>query len=35
VLTAVMLQSGFSEDEIRKVMGENAKRFLLENLPAR
>ena len=35
VLTEVMLQSGFSEDEIRKVMGENAKRFLLENLPAR
>ena len=34
VLTEVMLQSGFSEDEIRKVMGENAKRFLLENLPA-
>ena len=35
VLTEVMLQSGFSEEEIRKVMGENAKRFLLENLPAR
>src|SRR5210317_220312 len=35
VLTEVMLQSGFSENEIRKVMGENAKRFLLENLPAR
>ena len=34
VLTEVMLQSGFSKDEIRKVMGENAKRFLLENLPA-
>ena len=33
VLTETMLQSGFSEAEIRKVMGENVKRFLLENLP--
>ena len=33
-LTEAMLQSGFSEEEIRKVMGENARRFLLENLPA-
>ena len=32
-LTDVMLRSGFSEEEIRKVMGENAKRFLLDNLP--
>ena len=34
VLTETMLQSGFTEDEIRKVMGDNAKLFLLENLPA-
>ena len=33
ILTETMLQGGFSEREIRKVMGENAKRFLLENLP--
>ena len=33
VLTETMLRSGFTEDEIRKVMGENVKRFLLENLP--
>ncbi len=33
ILTETMLQTGFSEEEIRKVMGENAKRFLLENLP--
>ena len=33
ILTETMLMSGFSEQEIRKVMGENAKRFLLENLP--
>ena len=33
VLTETMLQSGFSEDEIRKVMGDNVKRFLLDNLP--
>jgi microsomal dipeptidase-like Zn-dependent dipeptidase len=33
VLTETMLQSGFSEEEIRDVMGENAKRFLLQNLP--
>ena len=33
VLTEVMLQSGFSEEEMRKVLGENAKHFLLENLP--
>ena len=34
VITDHMLRAGFSEPEIRKVMGENAKRFLLENLPA-
>lgn len=33
VLTHTMLQSGFTEHEIRKVMGENAKQFLLNNLP--
>ena len=33
ILTDTMLRSGFSEREIRKVMGENVKRFLLENLP--
>jgi microsomal dipeptidase-like Zn-dependent dipeptidase len=33
ILTQTMLKDGFSEEEIRKVMGENAKRFLLENLP--
>jgi len=35
ILTEIMLQSDFSEDEVRKVMGENAKRFLLQNLPER
>ena len=33
VLTETMLQSGFTEYEIRMVMGENVKRFLLANLP--
>ena len=33
VLTEAMLQAGFTEDEIRLVMGENINRFLLENLP--
>ncbi len=33
VLTEVMLRAGFTEQEIRKVMGENVKRFMLENLP--
>jgi len=33
VLTETMLQAGFSEHEIRSVMGENVKRFLLEQLP--
>jgi microsomal dipeptidase-like Zn-dependent dipeptidase len=33
VLTETMMRSGFSEEEIRQVMGENARRFLLENLP--
>jgi len=29
-----MLQAGFSEEEICKVMGDNVKRFLLDNLPS-
>lgn len=33
VLTDEMLRRGFTEYEIRSVMGENIKRFLLENLP--
>jgi microsomal dipeptidase-like Zn-dependent dipeptidase len=33
VITEEMLQAGFTEHEIRMVMGENVKRFLIENLP--
>ncbi|RLA34373.1 MAG: peptidase M19 [Gammaproteobacteria bacterium] len=33
VLTEAMLQANFTEEEIRLVMGENIKQFLLENLP--
>lgn len=33
ILTHTMIEQGFSEQEIRAVMGENVKRFLLENLP--
>lgn len=33
ILTQTMMDEEFSEDEIRSVMGENVKRFLLENLP--
>lgn len=33
ILTQTMMDEGFSEDEIRSVMGENVKRFLLTNLP--
>ncbi|MBB6520358.1 dipeptidase [Pseudoteredinibacter isoporae] len=33
VLTEEMLKAGFTETEIRAVMGGNMKRFLLENLP--
>ena len=33
ILTETMLQEGFTEHEIRLVMGENVKRFMLENLP--
>jgi microsomal dipeptidase-like Zn-dependent dipeptidase len=34
ILTETMLQSGFTEDEVHKVMGENARRFMLQNLPS-
>ncbi len=33
-LTEALLQAGFTEPEIRAVMGENVRRFLLANLPA-
>ena len=33
VLTQAMLDANFSETEIRQVMGENVRRFMLENLP--
>jgi len=33
-LTHEMLEANFSETEIRKVMGENMMRYLIENLPA-
>jgi microsomal dipeptidase-like Zn-dependent dipeptidase len=33
VLTDAMLQAGFTEHEIRMVMGENVRRFMLDNLP--
>ncbi|MGB5166187.1 MAG: dipeptidase [Woeseiaceae bacterium] len=33
VLTEVMLQQGFTEDEIRSVLGNNARQFLLQYLP--
>lgn len=33
VLTESILQTGRSVDEIRKVMDENVKQFLLENIP--
>ncbi len=32
-VTEALLQAGFTDEEIRAVMGENAIRFLLENLP--
>jgi microsomal dipeptidase-like Zn-dependent dipeptidase len=35
VLTDEMMRQGFSDSEIRAVMGENVKRFLLENLPGK
>ncbi len=33
VLTDIMMQQNFTEMEIRKVMGDNTRRFLLEHLP--
>ena len=33
IVTQTMFDHDFSEEEIRKVMGDNVKRFLLENLP--
>ena len=33
ILTQTMMDEGFSEQEIRSVMGDNVRRFLLENLP--
>ena len=33
ILTQTMLDEGFTEAEIRAVMGENARRFFLEHLP--
>lgn len=33
ILTELMLQQGFSEQEIRAIMGENTLRFLTDNLP--
>jgi len=35
VLTQAMLDAGFTESQIRKVMGDNVRRLLLENLPTR
>jgi len=34
-ITAAMLDAGYSEEEIRKIMGENTVKFLRENLPER
>ncbi|WP_419537054.1 dipeptidase [Endozoicomonas sp.] len=33
VLTELMMRKGFSETEIRKVMGENVQKFLMKHLP--
>lgn len=33
ILTQTMLEEGFTETEVRAVMGENVKRFLLDQLP--
>ncbi len=33
VLTQTMMNEGFTEQEIRAVMGENMRRFLLDQLP--
>lgn len=34
-ITAAMLDAGYSEEEIREIMGENVVKFLRENLPER
>jgi microsomal dipeptidase-like Zn-dependent dipeptidase len=34
MLTASLIEEGLSHEQIRAVMGENEKRFLLANLPA-
>lgn len=34
-ITAAMMDAGYSEKEIRMIMGENAVKFLKENLPPR
>ena len=34
-ITAVLMDAGYSEGDIRKIMGENAVKFLEENLPQR
>ena len=34
VLTQALLDAGFTESQIRKVMGDNVRRLLLENLPS-
>ena len=33
LLVEELLKQGFQEDEIRDIMGENVKRFMLKNLP--
>lgn len=33
ILTELMIRKGFSETEIRKVMGENVQKFLIKHLP--
>ncbi len=33
ILTELMIRKGFSETEIRKVMGENVQKFLMKHLP--
>ena len=33
VLTDALLEAGLTEDQVRAVMGENVKRFMLQNLP--
>ena len=35
LITAAMLDAGYSEEEVRMIMGENVVKFLKENLPAK